>query len=81
MIKKLHNQNDDGSEQNGKYSDIGNYLGLGLQLAVTVVVMVFLGIWLDSKFNTNPWMTVLCSFLGIFAAIYSFIKTVLKSGK
>ena len=81
MIKKLHNQNDDGSDQNRNYSDIGNYLGLGLQLAVTVVVMVFLGIWLDGKFNSNPWMTILCSFLGIFSAIYSFIKTVLKSGK
>lgn len=81
MIKKLFNQNDDGSDQKRKYGDIGNYLGLGLQLAVTVVGMVFLGIWLDGKFNTNPWMTIVCSFLGIFAALYSFIKTVIKSGK
>ena len=81
MIKKLFNQNDEGSNKERKYEDIGNYLGLGLQLAVTVVVMVFLGIWLDKKLDTNPWMTVVCSFLGIFAALYSFIKTVIKSGK
>ena len=81
MIKKLFNKNDDGSNKERKYEDIGNYLGLGLQLAVTVVVMVFLGIWLDRKLDTNPWMTVACSFLGIFAALYSFIKTVIKSGK
>ena len=81
MIKKLFNQNDEGSNKERKYEDIGNYLGLGLQLAVTVVVMVFLGIWLDRKLDTNPWMTVTCSFLGIFAALYSFIKTVIKSGK
>lgn len=81
MIKKLFNQNDDGSNKERKYEDIGNYLGLGLQLAVTVVVMVFLGIWLDKKLDTNPWMTVVCSFLGIFAALYSFVKTVIKSGK
>lgn len=81
MIKKLFNQNDDGSNKEGKYGDIGNYLGLGLQLAVTVVVMAFLGMWLDEKLDTNPWMTVACSFLGIFAALYTFIKTVLKSGK
>ncbi len=81
MIKKLFNQNDGGSNKERKYEDIGNYLGLGLQLAVTVVVMVFLGIWLDKKLDTNPWMTVVCSFLGIFAALYTFIKTVLKSGK
>ena len=81
MIKKLFNQNDEGSNKERKYEDIGNYLGLGLQLAVTVVVMVFLGIWLDRKLDTNPWMTVVCSFLGIFAALYSFIKTVIRSGK
>ena len=81
MIKKIFNQNDDGSNQDQKFRDIGNYLGLGLQLAVTVGVMVFVGIWLDDKFNTNPWLTIVCSFLGIFAALYSFIKTVLKSGK
>jgi ATP synthase protein I len=59
----------------------GPYLGLGLQLAVTVIVMVFLGIWLDGKFNTKPWLTLIFSFLGIASALYSFLKTVLKSDK
>jgi len=59
----------------------GPYLGLGLQLAVTVIVMVFLGIWLDGKFNSSPWLTVIFSFLGIAASLYNFIKTVLKSDK
>ena len=81
MTKKIRDQNDDSSNQQQKFRDIGNYLGLGLQLAVTVGVMVFIGVWLDNKFNTNPWLTVGCSFLGIFAALYSFIKTVLKSEK
>jgi ATP synthase protein I len=81
MIKKIFNQNDDGLNQGQNYRDIGNYLGLGLQLAVTVGAMVYLGIWLDEKFDTNPWLTVSCSLLGIFAALYNFIKTVLKSGK
>lgn len=59
----------------------GPYLGLGLQLAVTVIVMVFLGIWLDDKFGTKPWMTVIFSFLGIATSLYSFLKSVLKSDK
>lgn len=79
MIKRIFKQNN--SENSDRYRDLGNYLGLGIQLAVTVGVMVFIGIWLDEKFGTNPWLTVLCSLLGIFAALYSFIKTVLKSTK
>lgn len=59
----------------------GPYLGLGLELAVTVIVMVFLGIWLDGEFNTSPWLTIVFSFLGIATALYSFIKTALKSDK
>lgn len=83
MLKKILNlnNNDDDPDKRSKLQDLGNYLGLGLQLAVTVIVMVFLGIWLDEKFNTKPWLMVVCSFLGIFAALYSFIKTVLKSDK
>jgi ATP synthase protein I len=63
------------------YKEITPYLGLGVQLAVTVVVLVFLGIWLDGKFDTQPILTIIFSFLGMAAALYNFIKTVLKSDK
>ena len=82
MLKEFFNlKNDNDPDKTSKYQEMGNYLGLGLQLAVTVIVMVFLGIWLDEKFNTNPWLTVICSMFGIFAAMYTFIKSVLKSDK
>ncbi len=62
------------------YKDVGPYIGLGLQLAVTVTAMVFLGIWLDNKFETQPILTVVLSFFGVFAGLYTFIKSVLKAG-
>ncbi len=55
------------------------YLGLGTQLAITVTGMAFLGYWLDRKYNSEPLLTVICSFLGITVGLYNFIKTVLKS--
>ncbi len=63
------------------YKEIGPYLGLGLQLAITVVASVFLGIWLDSNFDTNPILTIVFSCLGVFTALYNFIKSVVKSDK
>jgi len=76
------NANKDNNGEPGSFiKDYAPYLGLGLQLAVTVAVMVFLGLWLDDKFNTSPLLTIVCSFLGVFTALYNFIKTVLKSGK
>ncbi|MCW8811835.1 MAG: AtpZ/AtpI family protein [Ignavibacteriaceae bacterium] len=65
---------------NNFYKEIGPYLGLGLQLAVTVTIMVFIGVWLDGKFNTDPVLTIIFSFLGVFAGLYTFIKSVLKAG-
>ncbi len=76
---KFDNKDDSGLTK--VYKEIGPYIGLGLQLAVTVGVMIFIGIWLDGKFDTSPVLTVIFAFLGITVGMYSFIKTVLKSGK
>jgi len=65
---------------NNFYKEVGPYVGLGLQLAVTVTVMVFVGIWLDGQFETKPILTVVFAFFGVFAGMYTFIKSVLKAG-
>jgi ATP synthase protein I len=62
------------------YKEVGPYIGLGLQLAVTVTLMIFIGIWLDGQFQTKPILTVVFAFLGVFAGMYTFIKSVLKAG-
>jgi ATP synthase protein I len=62
------------------YRDAGPYIGLGLQLAVTVTLMVFIGIWLDGQFETKPILTIVFAFLGITAGMYTFIKSALKAG-
>jgi len=63
------------------YREVGPYVGLGMQMAITVTVMVFLGIWLDGKFDLSPILTIVFAFLGVFVGLYTFIKSVLKSGK
>lgn len=63
------------------YRDVGPYLGLGTQLAATMVLMFFFGRWLDGYFETEPWLTIFFAFFGGFAGIYNFIKTVLLLNK
>lgn len=60
------------------FQQAGRYLGLGTQLAATILLMLFFGRWLDSKLNTTPFLTLLFSFLGAVAGFYNFIKTVLQ---
>lgn len=61
--------------------DVGPYLGLGLQLAATIVGSVFLGDWLDKKFQLNYVFTLILGFLGIGIGIYNLIKTVTELEK
>lgn len=56
--------------------EVGPYLGLGLQLAITIVAMVLLGSWLDGKFQSGSVFTLICGIIGISAGIYNLIKTV-----
>lgn len=63
------------------YREIGPYLALGWQMAVTVILFVILGVWLDDKFGTKPLLTIILSLSGSGLSIYNFIKTVLELTK
>lgn len=63
------------------YRSIGPYLGLGTQLAASIIIMFFLGRWLDDQFETSPFLMITFSLLGVFTGIYSLIKTVTNLNK
>ncbi len=54
-------------------SEYGEYLGLGIQIAASLLVPLLAGIWLDKKFDLFPWLTVVGALFGIvsiFAIIF-----------
>lgn len=55
--------------------EVGPYLGLGFQLAATIVVMLFIGVWLDNQFGYNYTFTLIFGFIGMAAGMYNLIKT------
>lgn len=64
-------------EKKPVYAEIGPYLGLGFQLAATMVFMLYIGYKLDEYFETYPLLMIIFVLFGGFAGIYNFIKTVL----
>lgn len=62
-------------------SQMGPYLTLGLQLAITVVVCFFLGRWLDNVFDTAPWLMIGGLAIGVTGGFISFFRTVIALGK
>ncbi|HOJ17895.1 MAG: AtpZ/AtpI family protein [Ignavibacteriales bacterium] len=61
--------------------DAAPYLGLGVQLAATVVIFVLIGDWIDTKSETKPLFLTVFSLFGISIGIYTLIKTVLELEK
>ena len=54
------------------------YAGLGVQLAVTLVVFVLAGQWADRKLGTGGIITIVAAFLGFGGTMYSLIRTLNK---
>ncbi len=51
------------------------YAGLGVQLAVSLVVFVFIGRWADEKLGTGGILTVVAAFVGFGGMMYSLIRS------
>jgi len=58
--------------------DISPYLGLGVQLAASILVFLFLGRWVDGKLGTEPLFMLIGAFIGAAGGMLSFIRAVLK---
>jgi hypothetical protein len=52
------------------------YSGLGIQMAVTLVLPVLGGLWLDNNYGWDPWGVVLGGLVGATASITGVILTV-----
>jgi F0F1-type ATP synthase assembly protein I len=63
------------------YKEVGPYVGMGFQLAVTVLLLIFIGTWLDKKTGHDTLFTLIFSFLGVGIGLYNFIKTVIDLRK
>lgn len=57
------------------------YSGLGIQLVGTILVFLFIGVWLDGKFETKFVWTLILTFVGFAGGFYSFILTINKITK
>ncbi|MBI2336305.1 MAG: AtpZ/AtpI family protein [Deltaproteobacteria bacterium] len=61
---------------NDRWSQLGLYSGLGVQLAVLVGGGLWLGDYLDRQFSTQPWLALTGLVLGAVASFYQLIKIV-----
>ena len=51
-------------------------MGVGFQMLATIGLSTWLGIWLDGRFGSGPWGTVVFTLAGVFVAMYIVIREV-----
>ncbi len=54
--------------------NVGSFAGAGLQFAVTLVIFLFLGQWIDKELGSSPAFLLAGVFLGGGAAFYSMYR-------
>lgn len=59
-------------------SKIAQYSGLGVSLVVTILIFLWVGMWLDGKFETGFLFTLSLTFIGFAAGFYSFYLNIKK---
>ena len=52
------------------------FAGIGVQFALTILVFVFLGVWLDRRLGTSPWLLLIFVFAGAGGGFYSMYRRI-----
>jgi F0F1-type ATP synthase assembly protein I len=60
------------------YRKLAPYLNVGVVWMASVLLFTWIGLTLDKKWETKPWLTLVGAILGIVTGFYHFIKTVLS---
>ncbi|MCC6319605.1 MAG: AtpZ/AtpI family protein [Gemmatimonadaceae bacterium] len=62
------------SEDRREARKLGRYAGVGLQFAVSILVFLYIGQWVDGRLGTEPWGLIVGVFTGAGAAFYSMYR-------
>jgi F0F1-type ATP synthase assembly protein I len=66
-------------EERRERSTAARFAGAGLQFAVSLLICLWLGTWLDRKFGTAPVFLYVGVFLGAGAAFYSMYRQLMAN--
>lgn len=72
---------DDDSGLRGGYGKAYEIIAAAIQFAVVVILMVFLGLWLDGRFGSSPWLMIAGLAVGFAAGFTVFLRTVQRAAE
>jgi len=71
----------DKQDRKAFYRELGKYSALGLEMAISVVIGMAIGYYLDKWLGTSPWLTIVWIGIGFAAGVRSLYRAALRSEK
>jgi ATP synthase protein I len=68
-------------ERKALFRELGKYSALGLEMALSVVIGLGIGYYLDRWLGTAPWLMILWIAFGFAAGVRSLYRAAVQSGK
>jgi ATP synthase protein I len=65
-------------KQESVLRELGKYGALGLEMAISVVIGMAIGWWLDGRLGTTPWLMVVWIGFGFAAGVRSLWRSAKK---
>ena len=58
---------------------LGQVSSVGLLIVVSVLIGLGMGVWLDGKLGTKPWLAFIFTILGLAAGIYESARIIINA--
>jgi ATP synthase protein I len=55
------------------------YSGVGLELAGATAGLALIGYWIDGRFGTRPWVTLVGVVIGLVGGLYNLVRQSLEA--
>jgi len=63
------------------FKDLAYYSSLGISVALAIFIGLGVGVWLDRKFDTSPWLTLIFLVFGIIAGFRNIALVIKRARK
>ena len=63
------------------FKDLAYYSSLGISVSLAIFIGLGVGVWLDRKFDTSPWLTLIFLVFGIIAGFRNIALVIKRARK
>lgn len=60
---------------------ITTFLKLSVWIAAPIIIALYLGKWLDSKYRSEPWLFLICIAAAFVVSLFGLIKSTVREYK